>query len=265
MRELIVPGAGSTSVPLPTPNGAVIDRMPRGDAVALAVLVFLAKLAGGAIAVRRPRSVPLLSTLTGAVLLAADFKALLPAAVQRAAEVRLPALAPIAVAILGLALLIWVEGVVGRQHGSVYVAWRRAGSIAGASGFVGHGWLEGATIGIGLQVGTVPGLMAALAVAAHHLCEGLALVCYLSQQGRPPRRVILWLTMAALAPVTGALGGSVIDVPDRAAPLALGLFSGLFVFAGLSMLRHRGDQLGLAGPHDREDNVPERAAGQGQP
>jgi zinc transporter ZupT len=105
--------------------------------------------------------------------------------------------------------------------------------------------------------------MAALALAAHHLCEGLALVCYLSQRGRPRRRVLFWLTLAALAPMTGALGGSLIDVPDRAVPLALGLFSGLFVFAGLSMLRNRGDQLDRAGPHDREEDIPERAAGKG--
>ncbi|HZD00087.1 MAG TPA: hypothetical protein VFA46_07800 [Actinomycetes bacterium] len=215
--------------------GAVVHRMPRGDAVALAVLVFLAKLAGGAIAVRRPRSVPVLSTLTGAVLLSAVFLELLPEAVQRANATHLPVLAPIAAAILGVALLASVDGV---AHRNSQPAWRRTRGIAGASGFVGHGWLEGATIGIGLQVGTIAGLLAGFAVAVHHLCEGLALVCYLFQRGRPRRRVVSWLALAALAPVAGALAGSVADVPDRVVPLALGLFSGLFVSTALSVLLH---------------------------
>ena len=245
------------------PTGTVIDRMPRGDAVALAGLVFLAKLAGGAIAVRRPRSLPILSAASGTVLLAAVFLDLLPEAVEQAGEAHLPVLAPIAAAILAVALLISIDGVVRRQHGTRPGAWGRAGSIVGASGFVGHGWLEGATIGIGLQMGTVAGLMAALAVAAHHLCEGLALVCYLAQRGRPGRRVLFWLSLAALAPMTGALGGSLVDVPDRLVPLALGLFSGLFAFAGLTMLRNRGDRLDRHGPHDREEDIPERAARNG--
>jgi zinc transporter ZupT len=213
--------------------------MPRSDAVALAVVVFAAKLAGGTIAVRRPRSVPVLSVLTGGVLLVAVFLQLLPEAVQRADEVHLPASAPIAAAVLGAVLFISVDDTLGLRRRSSQPAQQRALGIAGASGFVGHGWLEGATIGVGLQVGTTAGLLAALAVAAHHLCEGLALVCYLFQRGRPRRRVVFWLALAALAPLAGALAGSMADVPDRVVPLALGLFSGLFVFAAVSVLLHR--------------------------
>jgi len=213
--------------------------MPTGDAVALALVVFLAKLAGGVIAVRRPRSVPMLSILTGGVLLAAVLLQLLPEAVQRASAARLPPTAPIATAVLGVALVTSIDGALGLPRRHIQPARQRARGIVGASGFVGHGWLEGATIGIGLQVGASVGLLAALAVAAHHLCEGLALVCYLFQRGRPRRQVVGWLAMAALAPLAGTLAGSVADVPDRVVPLALGLFSGLFVCAAVSVLLHR--------------------------
>jgi zinc transporter ZupT len=218
----------------------MVGSMPGSDAVALAVLVFLAKLAGGAIAVHRPGNVPALSILTGGVLLAAVFLQLLPEAMQRANAVHLPVLAPIAAAILGVALLTTVDGMVGPPwQGSRSARHRPARGIAGASGFVGHGWLEGASIGIGLQLGTMAGLLTALAVTAHHLCEGLALVCYLFQRGRPPRRVIPWLALAALAPVAGALAGSMAEVPDRVVPLALGLFSGLFAFTAVGVVRHQ--------------------------
>jgi zinc transporter, ZIP family len=214
--------------------------MPGSDAVALAVLVFLAKLAGGTIAVRRPGNVPALSVLTGGVLLAAVLLQLLPEAMQRANAVHLPVLAPVAAAILAVALLASVDGMVGQpRRGSRSARNWPARGIAGASGFVGHGWLEGASIGIGLQLGTMAGLLAALAVAAHHLCEGLALVCYLFQRDRSPRRVVCWLLLAALAPVAGALAGSMAQVPDRVLPLALGLFSGLFAFAAVSVVRHQ--------------------------
>lgn len=213
--------------------------MPRGDAVALAVVLFVAKLAGGTIAVRRPRSVPVLSVLTGGVLLVAVFLQLLPEAVQRAGQAHLPPSAPIAAAVLGVTLFTSVDGVLGLPRRRSQPGRQRALGIAGASGFVGHGWLEGATIGVGLQVGTTAGLLAALAVAAHHLCEGLALVCYLFQRDRPRRRVVTWLALAALAPVAGALAGSAVVLPDRLVPLALGLFSGVFAFAAVSVLRHR--------------------------
>jgi zinc transporter ZupT len=215
--------------------------MPRGDAVALAVVLFVAKLAGGTIAVRRPGSVPVLSVMTGGVLLAAVFLQLLPEAVQRAGQAHLPPSAPIAAAVVGVALFTSVDGALGmpRRRSAPRPGRQRALGVAGASGFVGHGWLEGATIGVGLQVGTTAGLLAALAVAAHHLCEGLALVCYLFQRGRPRRRVVTWLALAALAPVAGALAGSAVVLPDRLVPLALGLFSGVFVFAAVSVLRHR--------------------------
>jgi ZIP family zinc transporter len=210
--------------------------MPRGEAVALAGVVFVAKLAGGTIAVRRPRSVPVLSILTGGVLLAAVFLQLLPEAVQRAGQVHLPAAAPVAAALLGATLFTSVDGVLALPRRSSQPNRQRAPGIAGASGFVGHGWLEGATIGVGLQLGTTAGLLAALAVAAHHLCEGLALVCYLFQRGRPRRRVVTWLVLAALAPVAGALAGSAVVLPDRLVPLALGLFSGVFAFAAMSVV-----------------------------
>src|SRR6266540_4741574 len=205
--------------------------MPRGDAVALVVVVFVAKLAGGTVAVR--------SVLTGGVLLAAVFLQLLPEAVQRAGQAHLPASAPVAAAVLGVTLFTSVDGVLGLPRRNSQPGRQRALGIAGASGFVGHGWLEGATIGVGLQVGTTAGLLAALAVAAHHLCEGLALVCYLFQRGRSRRRVVTWLALAALAPVAGALAGSAVVLPDRLVPLALGLFSGVFAFAAVSVLRHR--------------------------
>jgi ZIP family zinc transporter len=201
--------------------------MPHGDAVALVVVVFVAKLAGGTIAVRRPRSVPVLSVLTGGVLLAAVFLQLLPEAVQRAGQAHLPASAPVAVAVLGVTLFTSVDGVLGLPRRNSQPGRQRALGIAGA------------TIGVGLQVGTTAGLLAALAVAAHHLCEGLALVCYLFQRDRSRRRVVTWLALAALAPVAGALAGSAVVLPDRLVPLALGLFSGVFAFAAVSVLRHR--------------------------
>ena len=127
----------------------------------------------------------------------------------------------------------------------------RPNGAVGAAGFVGHGWIEGATIGVGLQVSTTAGMLAALTVAIHHLCEGLALVCYLPAGSRAAPRALVAGSRGARA-LAGALMGSVVRVPASLVPLALGLFAGLFLFASVSALRYGGKGL-LARHRAHED------------
>ena len=173
------------------------------------------------------------------MLLSAVFLHLLPEANREAAAANLPAAASIMAAVVGAALFAGVDrsGRAGRSRVPQGGRTERSGA-----GFVGHGWIEGATIGVGLQVSTTAGMLAALTVAIHHLCEGLALVCYLPARSRAAPRALVAGSRGARA-LAGALMGSVVRVPASLVPLALGLFAGLFLFASVSALRYGGKGL----------------------
>ena len=58
--------------------------------------------------------------------------------------------------------------------------------------------------------------------------------------------MVTWLALAALAPVAGATAGSAVVLPDRLVPLALGLFSGVFAFAAMSVVLHGSNERAAA-------------------
>jgi ZIP family zinc transporter len=115
--------------------------------------------------------------------------------------------------------------------------------LVGATGFVIHSFFDGLAIGLGFRVGPALGLLVAIAVIGHDFSDGLNTVSYLVTHRQPRNRSWLWLLADSVAPLAGAAVASLAPVPNIVFPLAIGFFSGLFVYAASTSLLPRAREL----------------------
>lgn len=212
-------------------------------AVAFAGVAFFSTMAGGFTALRWPARVQALAALAGGVVLGAAFFDLLPDAIDRAAALHLSSQLPIGMSLVGFLGFYTLESFLHHHHEEGEGP-SRAG-LFGASGFVVHSVFDGLAIGLGFRVDSALGLLVAIAVIGHDFSDGLNTVSYLVTHGQPAGRSRLWLVADALAPLAGAIFASFVPVPPQVFPLAIGFFSGLFVYAASTILLPRAKELAL--------------------
>lgn len=201
-----------------------------GALLATAV-TFFSTLAGGTAALRWPRRIELLMALAGGVVLAAALFDLLPDAAARASELRMPVAIPIGAVLVGYLTFHVFDRALG------------SGGLLGAGGFVVHSFFDGLAIGLGFRVNSALGLLVAAAVIAHDFSDGLNTVSYLIAHGQSAQRSRRWLLADATTPLLGALVATLVPVPGEVFPLALGFFSGLFIYAASTQLLPRAQAL----------------------
>ena len=197
---------------------------------------FFSTMAGGVAAIRWPRSVELLFALAGGVVLGAAFFDLLPEAVDHAHVSGVATVVPYAMAVVGyLGFRLLERGL--HQHDHSHGTGRMG--TAGAAGFTVHSFFDGLAIGLGFHLSDGVGVIVALAVIGHDFSDGLNTVTYLRAHGHGERRQWRWLVVDSLSPLCGALVAALLPVPDAVFPVALGFFSGVFVYAATSNLLPR--------------------------
>lgn len=211
-------------------------------AVLAAGVAFVSTMAGGMTALRWPRHVTSLMALAGGVVLAAAFFDLLPDAVQRAVDIHMPVGVPIGAVLVGYLTFELMEQYVHRKG---QIEGPDPAGIAGAVGFVIHSFFDGLAIGLGFRVSAGLGILVAVAVIGHDFSDGLNTVSYLVAHGQPARRSLRLLLADATTPVIGALVASLAPIPAQVFPIALGFFSGLFVYAASTNLLPRAHELPL--------------------
>ena len=115
----------------------------------------------------------------------------------------------------------------------------------GATGLVGHSFVDGVAIGAAFQAGAGVGIIVALAVIAHDFADGVNTVTLTLRVAREKRKAYLFLLADSIAPVAGALITLLFVVPDQALALILAFFVGHFLYIGASDLlpeMHRGER-----------------------
>jgi len=104
----------------------------------------------------------------------------------------------------------------------------------GATGLIGHSFLDGLGIGLAFQVSSTVGWAVAIAVLAHDFADGLNTVTLMRRAGHSRRNSIIALALDALAPVAGVLVARLISPPDSVLALYLGAFAGLLTYLATS-------------------------------
>jgi ZIP family zinc transporter len=190
----------------------------------------------------------MLMALAGGVVLAAALADLLPEALENAHKIDMSNRLPLLAVLVGYLFFHVVERYVHRhndhadEHAHVHDGPDPAG-LAGAAGFVVHSFFDGLAIGLGFQISSGVGLVVAAAVIAHDFSDGLNTVSYLQAHRHPDHVSRRFLVADATAPLCGALVGLLAPVPEEVFPLALGFFSGLFLFAASTNLLPASEKL----------------------
>ena len=201
-----------------------------------ASVTFFSTMLGGFSAIRWPKRTELLMALAGGVVLGAALFDLLPEAVSRAGELGISARVPIGAVLVGYLAFHAVERYV---HRSDHQEGPDPAGLAGASGFVVHSFFDGLAIGLGFQIDAGVGLLVAAAVIGHDFSDGLNTVSYLIAHRHPLTRSWRFLVADALAPLCGAAVALALPVPEAVFPVALGFFSGFFIYAAATELLPR--------------------------
>jgi zinc transporter, ZIP family len=204
-------------------------------ALASASLTFCSTMLGGLTALRWPTRTEVLMALAGGVVLAAALFDLLPEGVERAQDLGMSLRLPIGAVLVGFLTFHVVERFVHR-HGDHEGDGPDPVGIAGAAGFVVHSFFDGLAIGLGFQIDTGVGLIVTAAVIGHDFSDGLNTVSYLIAHHHPATRSRRFLLADAIAPLLGALIATLAPVPDEVFPVALGVFSGFFIYAATANL-----------------------------
>jgi len=113
-------------------------------------------------------------------------------------------------------------------HHHPHVGWASALALAG------HSFLDGLGIGLGFQAGTAVGVTVALAVIAHDFSDGMNTVTLMLVNKNNRKRAVVMLLVDAIAPVVGAIVGTLVHIGDAGLTLYLGFFAGFLLYIGAS-------------------------------
>jgi ZIP family zinc transporter len=108
--------------------------------------------------------------------------------------------------------------------------------LLGAAGIGIHSLLDGVAIGEAFQAGAGVGWVVALAVIIHKFADGVSTVGLLASTGRSARAINLLLIPTSAAPLAGLAIQALVPLPLHLLALALGWFSGVFLYLGAAAL-----------------------------
>ncbi len=203
-------------------------------AIPLSALAALATMLGGKVALRLSHTLPTVIAFTGGVVVAVALFDVLPEGITNVGD---PAKATTLVAI-GFLVFFFAERVLVLHHRDQpdeARAHHRVG-ILGALGLSIHSFIDGLGIGLAFGLDSATGLLVFVAVISHDFADGLNTVSFVLNQSGDREQAGRWLRIDALAPILGAVVGSLLTVSDHTLGYILCLYSGFFIYMGATDL-----------------------------
>jgi len=203
-------------------------------AIPLAGLTAVSTLAGGLFALRLRDHMHTLIALSGGIVVAVALFDVLPEAIDAVgAGDRVGSLTG-----LGFLLFFLAHRVLVLHHRDEddEVKGHAQVGVLGAAGLSAHSFVDGLGIGLAFQIDTATGLLVFVAVISHDFADGLNTVSFVLRQGGTLERARRWLTIDAVAPLAGAIVGTVVGVSAEHLGVLLALYVGFFLYMGATDL-----------------------------
>jgi ZIP family zinc transporter len=203
-------------------------------AIPLAGLTVIATLIGGHVALRLSHTLPTVIALTGGVVVAVALFDVLPEGIKNLDD---PNKATALVAVGFLAFFFAERALVlhHRDDPSEARAHHRVG-VFGALGLSIHSFIDGLGIGLAFGLNSATGFLVFIAVISHDFADGLNTVSFVLSQSGDRRQATKWLRIDAIAPLLGAIVGSLATVSDQTLGYILCIYSGFFLYMGATDL-----------------------------
>ena len=168
---------------------------------------------GGQIALRLSHTLPTVIALTGGVVVAVALFDVLPEGIENVGD---PSRATALVAVGFLAFFFAERALVlhHRDDPDEARAHHRVG-VFGALGLSVHSFIDGLGIGLAFGLDATTGFLVFIAVISHDFADGLNTVSFILSQSGDRRQATRWLRIDAIAPLLGAIVGSLLTVSDH--------------------------------------------------
>jgi zinc transporter ZupT len=208
--------------------------------ILLSFVTFLATLLGGYLAARNRDKFGVIAAFSAGVLIAVPLFQLLPASLDLASRIEVPAQDVLYMTGLGFLFLYMLERLLSVkkvQEGDRcrYVR-HSTGGIYGASELALHSFVDGFSIGVGFHFDVRLGVVVALAVIFHDVPDGMNTVTVMLNSGNSLKNAIRMLMLDAITPVLGAAVSLFVTQVDQYLVYLLPFFAGGFLYLGASDL-----------------------------
>jgi ZIP family zinc transporter len=203
-------------------------------AIPLAGLTVLATLIGGRIALRLQHTLPTVIALTGGIVVAVALLDVLPEGIEHVGDAKTAT----ALAAAGFLAFFFAERALVLHHRDdpdEARAHHRVG-LLGAVGLSVHSFVDGLGIGLAFGLDSATGFLVFIAVISHDFADGLNTVSFVLSQSGDRRQAARWLQIDAVAPLLGAIVGSLATVSDHTLGYMLSVYSGFFLYMGATDL-----------------------------
>ena len=197
-------------------------------AIPLAGITVLSTLAGGLVALRLHRQLATIVALSGGLVVAVALFDVLPEAIEAVDD-------PHRVGALvggGFLAFFLIERLIVLHHRDDTEQARSHTEVGalGAAGLSAHSFVDGLGIGLAFQLDAATGFLVFVAVVSHDFADGLNTVSFILRQSDDRRRAVRWLVIDALAPLLGAVAGTLIDVSETSLGHLRAVYAGFFLF-----------------------------------
>jgi len=106
----------------------------------------------------------------------------------------------------------------------------------GAAALSVHSFADGLGIGFAFHVSNATGFIVFLAVVSHDFADGLNTVGFILRQSNDRSAAMRWLIVDSLAPLFGAIVGSLIAISSHSLGVLLAFYAGFFLAMGATDL-----------------------------
>lgn len=197
----------------------------------LAFLTFISAFVGGLFALRFKDKLHLVMGFSAGTLIGVVLLDLLPEAAEMIGEVSEATL----IAILGFAGYLVLDRLLVLHLDAGEEEHPHRGRLGAGSVFF-HSFLDGAALGVALQVSALATTAIAIAVLTHRFSDGINTVSLVLKSSASRKEALGWLTGVSLSPVIGIIIGNRLPLPESLLGLALSVFAGFFLYIGASEL-----------------------------
>lgn len=203
-------------------------------AIPLAAGTVVSTFVGGLFALRLRGSVGVLIALSGGVVVGVALFDVLPEAVDNLGNARhvgwLAGVGFLVFFVAARALVLHHRDDNAHVHAHAHVG------AFGAAALSLHSFADGLGIGFAFHVSNATGFIVFLAVVSHDFADGLNTVGFILRQSNDRDAAMRWLIVDSLAPLLGAVVGSVVAISGYSLGVLLALYAGFFLAMGATDL-----------------------------
>jgi ZIP family zinc transporter len=203
-------------------------------AIPLAGITVLSTLAGGYVGLRLRRDLATLIALTGGVVVAVALFDVLPEALEAVGDEH----RVMAVVGAGFLFFFFAERLLVLHHRDEPEQARAHAHVGvfGAAGLSAHSFVDGLGIGLAFGLDETTGILVFIAVVSHDFADGLNTVGFILSQTDDRKQAVRWLAIDAVAPLVGAIVGTLLSLSEQNLGYLLAAYAGFFLYMGATDL-----------------------------